>query len=251
MSSVNILNAKIDNVSLSEVIYCIDSLVKSQQNKYIVTPNVDHLIRLEKDHNFYKIYQKAHLTIADGMPLIWASRYLKTPLKERIAGSDLFNILCARSAEKGYRLFFLGGREGAAEKAKSKMETLFPNINIVGTYCPYLGFETDKEENNKIVNLIKKRKPDILFVGLGSPKQENWIFKYKDLYKVPVSIGVGVSIEFAAGIVKRAPILMQKVGLEWLWRLLMEPKKLWKRYLIDDFSFFYLVYKQKKIGNPD
>jgi N-acetylglucosaminyldiphosphoundecaprenol N-acetyl-beta-D-mannosaminyltransferase len=202
-------------------------------------------MKLQNDAEFRQIYDNASLVLADGMPLIWASKFLGTSLKEKISGSDLFPKLCKVAAEKGYRLFFMGGRPGAALKAAEVLRDRYPDIQIVGTYSPPFGFENDREENDKIVRAIKNAKPDILFVGLGAPKQEKWIYKYRNDYQVPMSIGVGVSFEFVSGMVKRAPLWMQRVGLEWFWRLMMEPKRLWKRYLVDDPVFFWLVLKQK------
>lgn len=244
---VNLLGTEIHNVSLQESIDIICSFVESGEfGHYVVTPNVDHLVKLQSDDVFRRIYQDASLVVADGVPLIWASRYLGTPLKEKVSGSDLFPELCAQIATKGYKVFFLGGRDGAALKAKEVLTTKHPELNVVGTYCPPFGFENDAIENQKIIELLKKAKPDILFVGLGAPKQEKWVAKYRKEYHIPVSIGIGVSFEFVANMVKRAPKFMQKIGLEWFWRLISEPKRLWKRYLLDDRKFFKLVYQQKQ-----
>ena len=139
----------------------------------------------------------------------------------------------------------MGGRIGAAERCAENLAKKDKSIRITGTYAPFFGFEHDHRENEKIIQLIKAANPDILFVGLGSPKQERWIYHHKDELHVPVSIGIGVTFEFMAGTVKRAPEWMQSSGLEWFWRLMMEPKKLWKRYLIDDLPFLGLVLKQK------
>jgi len=141
--------------------------------------------------------------------------------------------------------FFLGGRPGAAVKSAEVLRNKYSNIQIVGEYSPPFGFENDKFENEKIVRTIKEVHPDIVFVGLGAPKQEKWIFSHYKELNVPVCIGVGVTFEYISGMVKRAPIWMQKTGLEWLWRLLSEPKRLWKRYLVDAMVFFWMVLKQK------
>ena len=242
---------RIDNLSFSMAIKAIEKLIILNANSYVVTPNVDHIVKLQKDEDFKKIYNQANLVLADGMPLIWASHFLKCPLIERITGSDLFPHLCEISAVKGYKIFLLGGRDGAAEGAKQNLEKKYPGIRIVDTYCPYFGFESDIHENQKIVERIKAASPDLLFVGLGAPKGEKWIYRYKDLYQAPVSLSVGVSIEFLAGMVKRAPVWMQKGGLEWAWRLMMEPQKLWKRYLVDDLAFFKLILKEKLIRDKE
>ncbi len=212
---------------------------------YVITPNVDHIVKLNKNPSYRKVYDEAALNLADGVPVMWAAKFLGTPLKDKISGSDLLPVMCKVAAEKGYRLFFMGGRVGAADQAAVEFCTRFPGLQIVGTYCPPFGFEKDDAENTKIVNMIRDAKPDILFVGLGAPKQENWILRFLHQYNVPISIGVGASFEFAAKMVKRAPVWMQKAGLEWFWRILMEPKRLWRRYFIEDMQFFPLLLKQK------
>lgn len=238
-------NTRIDNLSMQEAIEAVVALTERRKHAYVVTPNVDHIVKLQSDVELRRVYEDAELVLADGMPLLWAARFLGTPLKERISGSDLFPKLCKLAAEKGYRLFFLGGRPGAALKAAEVLKNKYPNMQIVGVYFPPFGFENDKGENARVIKMIKDAKPDILFVGLGAPKQEKWIYRHKNEYQVPVSIGIGVSFEFVSGMVKRAPLWMQKAGLEWFWRIMMEPRRLWKRYLIDDTKFFWLVMKQK------
>jgi N-acetylglucosaminyldiphosphoundecaprenol N-acetyl-beta-D-mannosaminyltransferase len=235
----------IDSVSFIEVVDEICSKCKNKITTYVVTPNVDHIIQLQKDSEFRKAYDAASLVLSDSMPLMWAAKFLGTPLKEKISGSDLFPKLCEVASEKGYKLFFLGGRQGAALKASEVLRKKYPSIQIAGVYAPPFGFEGDETENNKIIKMIKVADPDILFVGLGAPKQEKWIYKHYKELNVPVSIGIGVTFEFVSGMVKRAPLWMQKAGLEWFWRLMMEPKRLWKRYLIDDMKFFWLVLRQK------
>jgi len=243
---VNICNILLDNVTQTEALKEINQLVEKKGVHYIVTPNVDHIIKLQTDREFFKIYKEADLVLADGMPILWAAKFLGTPLKERVAGSDLFPIICKLAAVKGYKVYLLGGRQGAAEKASKVLCNKYKGLNIIGTYSPPFGFEHKAIENDKIIKIIQDAQPDILFVGLGAPKQEKWIYSYRKIYKTPVSIGVGVSFEFIAGMVNRAPRWMQKIGLEWFWRFIMEPKKLWRRYFIDDIKIFSLVLKQKR-----
>jgi N-acetylglucosaminyldiphosphoundecaprenol N-acetyl-beta-D-mannosaminyltransferase len=245
IDSVEIAGVSITNLTFNEAIREIELLIGKRNSSFIVTPNADHIVRIAKDAVFSEIYAHAALVLADGMILLWAGKFLGTPLRDKVSGSDLLPKMCEIAAEKGYRLFFLGGRPGAALQAAEKIRARYGNIKITGVYCPAFGFEHDEPENDKIVNLIKEANPDILFVGLGSPKQEKWIYSHKDRCQVPVSIGIGVSFEFIAGMVTRAPVWMQRAGLEWFWRLMMEPVRLWKRYLIDDMQFFSLVLKQK------
>ncbi|NQT22241.1 MAG: WecB/TagA/CpsF family glycosyltransferase [Candidatus Omnitrophica bacterium] len=242
---IHICKTEIDNISMSEAIAQINHVIQRKKPCYMVTPNVVHLIRLQGDKHFQEIYKNAIFRIADGLPLLWAARFLGTPLKEKISGSDLFPRLCELAVQKGYKLFFLGGNPGDAEKAKTNLMNKYPQIEVVGTYSPPYGFEKDESENKKIISIIKESKPDILLVGLGAPKQEKWIYRYYREIAVPLSIGIGITFSFMAGTIKRAPLWMQKSGLEWFWRLMMEPGRLWKRYLIDDMKFFWLVYKQK------
>ncbi len=249
MSKVEICGIMIDNLTESGAIERIERLVRNGTSNFVVTPNVDHLIKLQTDMEFRDVYQEADLVLADGMPLIWASKFLGKPLHHRITGSDLFPKLCKRAAEIEYKVFFLGGRPGAAEKAKEILQARFSGLQIVGTYAPPLGFEYDINENKKIIEMLRASSPDILFVGLGAPKQEKWIYMNKDRYEVPVSIGIGVSFEFVAGMVRRAPKWMQRIGIEWFWRFLMEPKKLWKRYFVNDMKIFKMVLNQKREAN--
>jgi len=182
---------------------------------------------------FRRIYREAHAVVADGMPIVWTSRIAGTPLKQRVAGSDMLTELGLWLERKRYRLFFLGAAEGVAEEAKRRLQERFPALMIVGCYSPPFGFESMEEENEKIVAMIREARPDILLVGLGAPKQEKWIYRRYRQYRVPVSIGVGATFDFLAGRIRRAPVWMQKAGLEWMWRLMREPRRLWRRYLRD------------------
>jgi N-acetylglucosaminyldiphosphoundecaprenol N-acetyl-beta-D-mannosaminyltransferase len=242
---VTVAGIAIDNMTMAEAISSIEEMIRKGEPSYVVTPNVDCIVKLQKDSEFRHIYEEAACLLPDGMPLLWASKFLRTPLREKVSGSDLVPKIAEIAAQKGYKLFFLGGRPGAAQKAKEAMEKRFPSINVVGVYSPPFGFEHNAGENKKIERMIKETAPDILFVGLGTPKQEKWIHgHYKEL-GVPVCSGVGVTFEFMAGMVRRAPCWMQRSGLEWLWRLMVEPRRLWKRYLIDDMQFFQLIFSQK------
>jgi N-acetylglucosaminyldiphosphoundecaprenol N-acetyl-beta-D-mannosaminyltransferase len=242
---ISICGVGIDSVTMDEAIERIGQFIQEKKPTYIVTPNVDVIMRLQKDCEFKAIYDKASLVLPDGMPLIWAGMFLGTPFKAKVSGSDLFVKLCSISAEKGYKIFLLGARPGVAEKAALLLRQKHPGIKIVGTQSPSFGFEKNVAESADIVKKIQEQKPDILFLGVGSPKQEKWIACYKDQYNVPVSIGVGISFDFVAGTVKRAPKIMQKAGLEWLWRLFNEPGRLWRRYLLEDPGFFWLLLRQK------
>ena len=245
MSRMKFMNTEIDNLTMKETIDEIDKLIKEDKNAYVVTPNVDHIVKLETDKELQEVYKDADLILTDGKPLIWISKFYKTPIKEKISGSDLFPLLCKMAAEKGYNMFFLGAGEGVANKAAQNLTNKFPKLNIVGTYSPPFGFEKDKKEIEKIINMVNKANTQILIVGLGCPKQEKFIHKYRKELNVPISLGLGASLDFEAGNIKRAPKWMSDNGLEWLYRLSKEPKRMFKRYIVDDVKIFKLMFKYK------
>lgn len=245
MSRMKFMNTEIDNLTMKETIDEIDKLIKKDKNAYVVTPNVDHIVKLETDKELQEVYKDADLILTDGKPLLWISKFYKTPIKEKISGSDLFPLLCEMAAEKGYNMFFLGAGEGVANKAAQNLTNKFPKLNIVGTYSPPFGFEKDKKEIEKIINMVNKANTQILIVGLGCPKQEKFIHKYRKELNVPISLGLGASLDFEAGNIKRAPKWMSNNGLEWLYRLSKEPKRMFKRYIVDDLKIFKLIFKYK------
>ena len=245
VSRIKFLNVEIDNLTMKEAIGEIDKLILDKKTSYVVTPNVDHIVKLEDDKEFRNVYKAADLILADGMPIIWISKLKSTPIKEKISGSDLFPNVCKLASEKGYKIFLLGAAEGIALKAAENLKKKFKGLNIVGAYSPSYGFENNEEEIEKIINTIHKAKPDILAVGLGAPKQEKFIYRFKERLNVPISLAIGASIDFEAGSIKRAPVFMQKWGLEWLYRLFKEPKRMFKRYLIDDMKIAKLIIKYK------
>jgi N-acetylglucosaminyldiphosphoundecaprenol N-acetyl-beta-D-mannosaminyltransferase len=245
MSRITFLNTEIDNLTMSEAIEEIDKLVINKKPSYVITPNVDHIVKLEKDAEFKEVYKNANLILTDGMPLIWISKMKSTPIKEKVSGSDLFPKVCELAARKSYKMFLLGAAEGVAAKAAENLQEKFNGLNVVGTYSPSYGFEKKEDEIEKIINIINEAKPDILAVGLGAPKQEKFVYKYNNRLNVPVSLAIGASIDFEAGNIERAPEFMQKCGLEWFYRLCKEPKRMFKRYLVDDIKIFKIALKYK------
>ncbi|MBE9011946.1 WecB/TagA/CpsF family glycosyltransferase [Pseudanabaenaceae cyanobacterium LEGE 13415] len=243
---VNLCNIEIDRCSFQEALRSIiQQAATGTEPKYVVTPNAHHLVTLQRDRHFRNIYQNAFLSVADGVPLLWAAKFLGTPLCDRINGTDLFEELCRLAAENNLSVFLLGGRPEAADQAAIVLKKRHSTLKIAGTYCPPYGFENDAIEVENINQRIRAAKPDILFVGLGAPKQEYWMYQHCQAVNVPVSLGIGVSFEFVAGMVKRAPFWMQQAGLEWLYRLISEPGRLWQRYLVCNSVFVWLVLKQK------
>ncbi|MDP4179038.1 MAG: WecB/TagA/CpsF family glycosyltransferase [Bacillota bacterium] len=246
MDKMEFLNTKIDNVTMTEAIEKIRSFIKDGKYHYVVTPNVDHIIKLEYDKEFQEIYKNADLILVDGQPLMWIGKYLNRPIKEKVSGSDLFPNVCEMAAKENYSVFLLGAAEGVAALAAKNLCNRFKGLNIAGVYSPSFGFEKKEDEIEKIIEMINNLKPDILCVGVGAPKQEKFIFKYKDRLKVPVSLAIGGSIDFESGIKKRAPKWMQKSGLEGVYRFCKEPRRMFKRCFIDDMGIFKLVFKYRK-----
>ncbi|PJI09725.1 glycosyltransferase [Clostridium sp. CT7] len=240
------LNTNIDNVNMAEAIDTIDDFIKDGNYHYVVTPNVDHIVRLENDNEFREVYKNADLILIDGMPLVWISKWLKTPVKEKVSGSDLFPSVCELAANKGYSVFILGAAEGVAFKAGENLKKKYPGLKISGTFSPSFGFEKKPNEIKYIIDMINKIKPDILAIGVSAPKQEKFIYKYRKELRVPVSLAIGASIDIEAGNLKRAPRWMQKAGLEWFYRMFRQPKKIFKRVFIDDLKIIKVYSKYKK-----
>lgn len=244
MDKLRLFDIDIDNVTMDEALTRVDGLVRERRNAYVVAANVDCVMKLQQDRDFMAIFHDAALVLADGMPLIWVSRLFKKPLKGRVTGADLFPAACRLAAEKGYRVFLLGADKGVAAEAARKLMQRYPGLDVCGTYSPSYGFEKNPEENARIVAMLREARPDMLFVGVGAPKQEKWIYRYRDEYDIPVSFSVGAAIDFAAGKVKRSPVWMQRVGLEWFYRFLKEPKRLFRRYFIEDTQFLTLTLRE-------
>jgi N-acetylglucosaminyldiphosphoundecaprenol N-acetyl-beta-D-mannosaminyltransferase len=222
----------------------IDRALRDARGHYVVTPNAHHVTLYQNDALFRKIYQTAFLTLPDGVPLLWAARLLGRRLPCRVNGTDLFEALCSQASLYGLRVYLLGGREGAADAAAARLRERHPALNICGTHCPPLGFEHDAAGQATIVARINEARPHLLFVGLGAPKQEYWMYWNRHRLDVAVSLGIGVSFELVGKIVPRAPRWMQRAGLEWLFRLMAEPKRLWRRYLVGNAMFCALIARQ-------
>jgi len=223
---------------------CVRNVVDSCQagrGGWVITPNVDFLERSRRDPGFRAILRAASLSVPDGMPLVWAARIAGEPVRERVAGSDLISSLCAEAAARGLSIFLLGGNEGTAEAAADVLVERHPELQIAGCLCPPFGFETDERELARIKTSLTAAKPDLVFVGLGSPKSELLIasLQLTDRWSLPSTwwIGVGVSFSFLCGEIDRAPTALQKLGLEWTHRLWKEPRRLAGRYLLRDLPF--------------
>jgi N-acetylglucosaminyldiphosphoundecaprenol N-acetyl-beta-D-mannosaminyltransferase len=233
---IAVMGVPFDHVTAAEAIARIESMVASRRPHYLVTANVDFLVQARRDVELRRILLDAHLVLCDGTPLLWASRLLGHPLPERVAGADLVPLLLPVAARKQYRLFLLGATPESAAQAVARLRAEYPELVIAGHYSPPFAplLEMDHEQ---IQQRILAAKPDILFVSLGCPKQEKWIAMNYRTLGVPVAVGVGATIDFLAGQVRRAPRFMQRTGTEWLFRLAQEPRRLFRRYVQDLWVF--------------
>ncbi|MFD2672711.1 WecB/TagA/CpsF family glycosyltransferase [Marinicrinis sediminis] len=251
MKSIQLFGVTFQNYTFSDLLAFMDKQIQAGDSAYVVTCNVDHLMKLRDNEAFQQAYEGAAVIVADGMPVIWASRLLGKPLRQKVSGSDLFNQLGSSIADRGYRLYFLGAGEHIASRAAAKLQETYPGIQIVGCYSPPPRFEYSQAETDKMIQYIRAAKPDIVLVGVGAPKQEIWMSRHFQAYGAPVSIGVGATFDFIAGHRRRAPLWMQRNGLEWLWRLLQEPRRLWRRYLVEDIGFIPMVWKEWRLKRKE
>ena len=228
---------------MEEAIQEIDRLIQEDKHSYVVTPNMDHIVLMEKDMLFKEIYDNADLILTDGKPLLWIAKRQGTPIKEKVSGSDLFPQMCDLAAKKGYSIYILGAAEGVADKASQNLMNKYPGLKIAGTYSPPIGFEKDASEVDGIIEKINNAKTDILAVALGSPKGEKFIYRIRKEIAASLSISIGATIDFEAGNVKRAPKWMSDVGLEWLFRITQDPGRLIKRYWNDAIEILPIIRK--------
>ncbi|MCD7739594.1 MAG: WecB/TagA/CpsF family glycosyltransferase [Lachnospiraceae bacterium] len=246
-----LLNTRVNNLTMTETLECIEYLIETGQKSYVVEVNVDVIIRIEEDPYLQRIVDEADLVLVDGQPLVWISRWHKRPVQTRIAGSDMVPRLCEEAAARGQRIFIIGGQEDVTRNAKEKLEERLPDLKITGTYSPPMGFETDPVEQELINEMISAARPDILIACFGCPKQEKWIYENYRKYDATVSVCAGATVDFLAGAKKRAPAWMGRWGLEWLFRLCQEPKRMFRRYFIDDLKIFRLIRKYGKINRAN
>ncbi len=240
---VVMLGVPFDNVTTAQTVNVVEKMVASRQPHHLVTANVDFLTQALHDIELHRILTDAHLVLCDGMPLVWASRLLGNPLPERVAGSDLVPLLLKVAAQKGYRVYFLGGAAESTRRAVERLREQYPELQIAGHYSPEFAplLEMDHED---LCRRVREARADFLFVAFGCPKQEKWISMHYRSLGVPVVVGVGATIDFLAGTVKRAPVWMQEAGLEWVFRLLQEPRRLMGRYARDLTTFSTEIVRQ-------
>lgn len=237
---VRILNVEIDNLSMQE-------FLGELKQGVVFTPNVDHLMKLQHNQAFIAAYQQADYRVCDSQVLLYAAKFLGDPIKDKISGSDLFPRFCEYHAKnKEIKIFLMGGAEGIAAQARKRINQRIGREIIVEDLSPSFGFEKNPEECLRIVTQIRQSSANVLVVGVGAPKQEIWITKHRHmLSNIEIFMAVGAAIDFEAGNKPRSPEWMSHLGIEWVHRLLSEPQRLWKRYLIEDMPFFTLLFKQK------
>ncbi len=242
MKTINILNVAIHNLSTSDL---LDRL--NQSGGFVVTPNVDHLMKLRKDSELREVYRQSDYRVCDSKIVQYASFLLGTPIQEKISGSDLFPAFYQYNKHNpDTKIFLLGAQEGVAQQAQENINQQVGRNIIIDCYSPSFGFEKDEEECQQILEKIRNSGATVLAVGLGAPKQEKWINKYKhQLPNIKIFLAIGATIDFEAGHKLRSPKWMSEAGFEWLHRLTSEPQRLWKRYLIECLPFVWLILQQK------
>lgn len=237
---IEMMGCQVDNLSMEETLQTIEGFIKSGLPHQHVVVNVDKLVKASRDPELRRIINECALINVDGMPVVWASRLLGKGLKERVAGVDLFESLMHRSSEKGWRVFLLGAKEEVVSGVKTLYEKKYPGLVVAGYRNGY--WKADEEAG--VVEQIKAAKADLLFVAISSPKKEQFLGRYQAEMKIPFAMGVGGTFDVAVGKVKRAPLWMQQAGLEWFYRFLQEPRRMFKRYFVDDMAFFWLLLKE-------
>ena len=237
---IEMMGCQIDNLSMEETLQKIDGFIRSGRPQQHVVVNVDKLVKASRDAELRRIINECALVNVDGMPVVWASRLLGKGLKERVAGIDLFEALMQRSAEQGWRVFLLGAMEEVVTEVASLYERKYPGLTVAG----YRNGYWKPEEEAAVVEQVKAAEADLLFVAISSPKKEQFLGRYQEEMKIPFAMGVGGTFDVAVGKVKRAPLWMQKSGLEWFFRFLQEPRRMFKRYFIDDVAFLWLLAKE-------
>ena len=242
---VRIGSLPLDPVDLAGAIEIIDRLVQSGRGGSVFTPNVDHVVMAESNERLRRAYHGASLSLVDGTPVLWAAQLLSQPLPAKVSGSDLVVPLMELAARRGYRVYLLGGAPGIAYEAKVKLEQALPALQIVGLDDSFVDVDA---LDPKVMERIQRAKPDILLAALGAPKQEIFAFEQRKLLRPAVVVGVGASLDFVAGVRKRAPRWVSSMGLEWFYRLIQEPRRLAGRYLVRDPKFCVIVLRQLMEG---
>ena len=242
---VRIGELEVDSVTFEQALERIAELVDGRDGGAVFTPNVDHVVKAESDVEFRRAYSRASLCLADGVPILWAARLLGSPLPAKVSGSDLVLPLARLAAERRWRVYLLGGGPGVANEAGAKLSREL-GVDVVGTDSPVVREDGTVEEAELTLGRLGATKPQLVLVALGAPKQERFIDRYGDRIGPAVAMGVGGSLDFVVGRVRRAPAWMSRAGLEWLYRLGQEPRRMWRRYLIEDPRFVAIVLQARR-----
>ena len=244
MTRLRIGRVPIDALTMQGAIDAIVALARSGAGGTVFTPNVDHVVQAEEDDAFRAAYERASLSLVDGMPVFWAARLLGRAVPEKVSGSDLVLPLLERAAKEGLAVYFLGGAEGAAEKAAERLRARIPELRVVGTDAPWMKIDATDEELAPVIARVRAAKPDVILVAFGAPKQELLADRIAPLVRPAILIGVGASLDFIAGMQRRAPAWMSRNGLEWAYRLATEPRRMWRRYLVRDPKFLAVLARE-------
>lgn len=221
----------------AQTVELVFSAVAEGNGGWLVTPNLEVLRQIRASSDVRALVSDASLVVADGMPLVWAAALAGRPLPARVPGSELIYTLSEEASRRDASVFLLGGAYGVASRAAEVLSSRFPSLSVVGTYCPPFGFESDTTEMLRIVDLVRHAKPDLVFVGLSCPKQERLVSVLRQAAPTAYFVGLGISFSFVTGDIARAPSWLQRLGLEWTHRLVQEPRRLFRRYIIDDVPF--------------
>ena len=234
---VAVMGVPFDAITASETVDRVFAAMQAGRGGQLVTANLDHLLRCRRERAYADLVRDAEMNVADGMPIVWAARLRGRPVPERVTGADLVHDLVARAAADGASVYLLGGNPGVAEQAAAVWVEKHPQLKIAGYFCPEFGFEKDAEQMAEIRAKLVASAPSLVLVALGSPKQEYLVKNIRESLPRAWWVGIGISFSFVTGDVRRAPRWMQRTGLEWAFRLLCEPKRLAKRYLVDGVPF--------------
>jgi N-acetylglucosaminyldiphosphoundecaprenol N-acetyl-beta-D-mannosaminyltransferase len=239
----NILGVGVSAINMEMALYTIEDWIERREAHYVCVTGVHGVMESQRDVELRRIHNAAGLVTPDGMPLVWLSRLMGLDHVERVYGPDLMLAVCERSVRRGYCHFFYGGAPGVPEKLVDSLQCRFPGLQVAGIDSPPFRSLTPTEDQAAVERMNAAR-PDIIWVGLSTPKQEHWMAAHVGRLKAPVLVGVGAAFDFHAGLKRQAPRWMQKSGLEWLFRLTMEPWRLWRRYLINNPWFLWLILQQ-------
>ncbi|HXV64070.1 MAG TPA: WecB/TagA/CpsF family glycosyltransferase [Vicinamibacteria bacterium] len=240
---VNILGIGVSPINTSKALRTLDEWIEKREKHYVTITSVHGIVESQSDRELKRIHNRAGMVTPDGMPLVWLSRLQGFATVDRVCGPEFLPAVCEHSVNRRYRHYFYGGKDGVADLLRDGLTRRFPGLEVVGTFSPPFRALTE-EEDQRIVATLNEANPDIVWVGLSTPKQERWMAAHADRLQAPVLIGVGAAFDFNAGLLRRAPRWMQRSGLEWLFRLSMEPSRLWKRYLRNNPQFLWLVFQQ-------